>query len=292
MGDGGRAGRDVRLWGRINARIEPEWVERARTAPGQAQLQRAALGEEARRGDGLEKVTLYGVPIVARPQGQLRHASTATCRASCSSATRSWRVSGRRTTASSTRTEACSHEAEELEHRARRRDIVVDEETLFDFYDQRVPAEVVSSARHFDSWWKVARRDQPDLLTFDEDMLRHRDGRAVTRGAVPDQLAAGRPDAARSPTSSSRERPPTVSRSTSRSPCSTRSTDNGFDWQVPGLRQDLVTALAALACPRRCGATSYPLPTTPATSLNASIQMTAVNLSSTRCLVSCAAERE
>ena len=29
-------------------------------------------------------------------------------------------------------------EAEELEHRARRRDLVVDEHTLFDFYDARI----------------------------------------------------------------------------------------------------------------------------------------------------------
>ena len=36
-----------RLWGRVAARIEPEWAEPLAAAPGQAQLQRAALGEEA-----------------------------------------------------------------------------------------------------------------------------------------------------------------------------------------------------------------------------------------------------
>ena len=35
-----------RLWARVNARIEPEWVEPLAAAPGQAHLQRAALGEE------------------------------------------------------------------------------------------------------------------------------------------------------------------------------------------------------------------------------------------------------
>ena len=54
-------------------------------------------------------------------------------------------------------------EVEELEHRARRRDILVDDETLFDFYDKRIAAEVVSG-RHFDTWWKKARQEQPDLL--------------------------------------------------------------------------------------------------------------------------------
>jgi ATP-dependent helicase HrpA len=58
----------------------------------------------------------------------------------------------------------------ELEERARRRDIAVDDETLFELYDARVPADVVST-RHFDRWWKEARRTTPDLLTFTPDML-------------------------------------------------------------------------------------------------------------------------
>ncbi len=63
-------------------------------------------------------------------------------------------------------------QAEELEHRARRRGIVVDEHTLFDFYDARVGAEAVSGA-HFETWWKTERRAHPDLLTFDPSMLVH-----------------------------------------------------------------------------------------------------------------------
>ena len=83
-------------------------------------------------------------------------------------------------------------EAEELEHRARRRDIVVDEETLFDFYDARVGAEVVSGA-HFDTWWKQERRDRPDLLTFDPAMLVHETADEVARGRLPGRLAARAP---------------------------------------------------------------------------------------------------
>jgi ATP-dependent helicase HrpA len=57
-----------------------------------------------------------------------------------------------------------------LEERARRRDITVDDETLFELYDERIPADVVST-RHFDKWWKRARHEQPDRLTFTPDML-------------------------------------------------------------------------------------------------------------------------
>jgi ATP-dependent helicase HrpA len=57
-----------------------------------------------------------------------------------------------------------------LEERARRRDIGIDDETLFELYDARIPADVVST-RHFDRWWKSARRERPDLLAFTPEML-------------------------------------------------------------------------------------------------------------------------
>ncbi|MDT7601927.1 MAG: ATP-dependent helicase HrpA, partial [Pseudonocardiales bacterium] len=57
-----------------------------------------------------------------------------------------------------------------------RRDILVDEQTLFDFYDQRVPADV-ASARHFDRWWKGARRDDPELLDLSlKELTNHAGG--------------------------------------------------------------------------------------------------------------------
>ena len=61
-------------------------------------------------------------------------------------------------------------EVEDLEHKSRRRDILVDEQVLFDFYDQRVGTEVVSS-RHFDSWWKKASKTNPELLNFEKSFL-------------------------------------------------------------------------------------------------------------------------
>ena len=77
-------------------------------------------------------------------------------------------------------------EVVELEHRARRHDILVDEHTLFDFYDARVGADVVSGA-HFDTWWKQARREDPELLTFDPAMLVNETASTVTEEAYPDQ---------------------------------------------------------------------------------------------------------
>ena len=97
----------------------------------------------------LEKVTLYGVPIVAeRKVNYGRIDPEAAREIFVRHALVQGRV-GHPPPRSSRPTRQLLEEAEELEHRARRRDIVVDDETLFDFYDARVPADVVSTA-HFD----------------------------------------------------------------------------------------------------------------------------------------------
>ena len=75
-------------------------------------------------------------------------------------------------------------EAEELEHRARRRDIVVDEHTLFDFYDARVGAEVVSGA-HFDQWWKRERRRAARAAHLRPGDAHPRHGRARSLRRLP-----------------------------------------------------------------------------------------------------------
>src|SRR4029079_7576181 len=63
-------------------------------------------------------------------------------------------------------------EVRALEARARRRDLMVDDDALYAFYDRRVPPDVVSG-RHFDRWWTQARRTAPDLLTLTvEDLVR------------------------------------------------------------------------------------------------------------------------
>ena len=153
-----------RLWARTVARIEPEWAE-----PLAAHLVRRTYSEphwDARRGAAMasEKVTLYGLPIVAaRPVGYGRDRPGGARALFIQHAL----VEGDWQTHHQffERNQRLLEEAGELERRARRRGIVADDAALFDFYDQRIPADV-TSARHFDAWWKKARAADPDLLTF------------------------------------------------------------------------------------------------------------------------------
>ena len=74
--------------------------------------------------------------------------------------------------------------AAEIEEKARRRGIIVDEDTLFDFYDSRLPA-TVTTGRHFDSWWKKERQANPHLLDFDPESLLGADAESVTEAPSP-----------------------------------------------------------------------------------------------------------
>jgi ATP-dependent helicase HrpA len=229
-----------RLWGREVARIEPGWVE-----PLAAHLVRRTYAEphwSRSRGAVMatERVTLYGVPIVTgRPVNYgpidpplarelfLRHALVEG----------DWETSHE----FFARNRRLLAEVEELEHRARRRDILVDDHTLFDFYDRRIPEEVVS-ARHFDAWWKRAGRDRPDLLDFERSMLIEDAADAPDAGDYPDTWRQGEH---RLRLTYQFEPGTEADGVTVHVPLSVLNQvePDGFDWQVPGLRLELVTEL-------------------------------------------------
>ncbi|MEA3292609.1 MAG: ATP-dependent RNA helicase HrpA, partial [Pseudomonadota bacterium] len=76
-------------------------------------------------------------------------------------------------------------EIEALENKARRRDILVDEEVLFDFYQQRVPADVGNAAA-LEKW--LRGQDDPRLLCMERAALMRRDGGEITPALYPDRL--------------------------------------------------------------------------------------------------------
>ena len=135
-------------------------------------------------------------------------------------------------------------EAEELEHRARRRGIVVDEHTLFDFYDARIGPDVVSGV-HFDKWWKDRRRTEPELLTFDPAMLTHAAADEVRADDYPEVWRSGPDDGLTFPISYHFEPGAAEDGLTIEVPVATLNQVSGddFSWNVPGLREELVTAL-------------------------------------------------
>ncbi|WP_262703454.1 MULTISPECIES: ATP-dependent RNA helicase HrpA [Streptomyces] len=229
-----------RLWARVNARIEPEWIEplaqhlvkRTYSEPHWEQKQAAVMA--------YERVTLYGVPIVAQRKVNYGRIDPETSR---DLFIRNALVEGDWRTHHQFfhDNRKLLGEVEELEHRARRRDILVDDETLFDFYDQRLPEHVVSGA-HFDSWWKHKRREEPELLNFEKSMLINERAQGVTKDAYPDSWRQGK---LKFKVTYQFEPGADADGVTVHIPLQVLNqvTPDGFDWQIPGLREDLVTEL-------------------------------------------------
>ena len=169
-----------RLWARTVAAIEPEWVE-----PVAAHLVKRSYSEPRwSRNSGsavaTEKVTLYGIPIIADRTVLLHRIDPVLARELF---IRHALVEGDWQTRHHFFRDntALIEQAAALEQRARRRGLVAGEEALYAFYDARVPADAVS-ARHFDTWWKNQRHETPELLTLTlEDLL----------SAAADELDAG-----------------------------------------------------------------------------------------------------
>ncbi|MGW2337279.1 ATP-dependent RNA helicase HrpA [Streptomyces sp. NPDC001685] len=229
-----------RLWARVNAKIEPEWVE-----PLAGHLLKRTYSEPHWEKDqaavmAYEKVTLYGVPIVAQRKvnyGRIDPEVSRELFIRNALVEGDWRTH-HKFFADNRR---LLSEVEELEHRARRRDIVVDDETLFDFYDEKVPEHVVSGA-HFDSWWKRKRQEQPDFLDFEREMLIRESAEAVTKADYPDSWRQGQ---LKFRVTYQFEPGADADGVTVHIPLQVLNqvTAEGFDWQIPGLREELVTEL-------------------------------------------------
>jgi ATP-dependent helicase HrpA len=226
-----------RLFGRIAARIEPESVEALA-----AHLVTRTYSEphwDSRRGAVIayERVTLFGLPLVLRRRIGYAPVDPAAAR---DMFIQNALVEGDWQTRHHffRDNRALIAELTEIEERARRRDLLVGDEEIFAFYDKRIPAEVVST-RHFDAWWKKARHATPNLLTLTrDDLLR-------TPEAGDDNPDAWQSGDLTLPVSYRFEPGAEDDGVTVHVPVDVLARLGGqeFGWQVPALREELVTAL-------------------------------------------------
>ncbi|WP_066292522.1 ATP-dependent RNA helicase HrpA [Arthrobacter sp. B6] len=175
-----------RLWARVAAKFDPVWAEQV--APDLVKRTYSEPHWSTKMGAVMayEKVTLYGVPII--PQRRVNYSRVDPVLAR-ELFIRHALVEGDWKTHHKFfhRNRALLLEVEELEARMRRRDLLVDDETLFEFYDARIGPEVVSE-RHFDKWWKDARQKNPDLLDYDKSLLLNDDADDLDEAAYPKTL--------------------------------------------------------------------------------------------------------
>ncbi|QCU78435.1 ATP-dependent RNA helicase HrpA [Citricoccus sp. SGAir0253] len=252
-----------RLWARMVARIDPDWAVEAAGPLAKRTYNEPHWSRRSGSVVAREKVTLFGVTLVPDRTVQfwridpvlsrelfIRHALVEG----------DWRTRHH----FFARNRQALAEVEELETRLRRRDLRVSDQDLFEFYDARVPASVVSE-RHFDAWWKKQRHRTPELLDFDPAALLAVDAQDLDTDQFPTTFhhptEGGGVD---------------LELSYDFNPAATAGEPDGitviipvlllnqmdperFRWLVPGLRVELVTALIR-SLPKAVRKTVVPAP--------------------------------
>ncbi|WP_168704194.1 ATP-dependent RNA helicase HrpA [Gordonia paraffinivorans] len=227
-----------RLFAHTVAGIDPLWAEKLA-----GDLVKRSYSEphwSAKRGAAMayERVTLYGVTLVARRRVDygpvdpvvsrelfIRHALVEG----------DWKTNH----PFFERNRALFEAASDVENRTRTRGLVITEDQLYEFYDKRIGAEV-TSARHFDTWWKKARRKNPALLD-----LKPEDVASTTSVAPTDYPGAWQQGDTRLELRYRFEPGAPDDGVTVVIPQALlpHVRPVGFDWSVPGMRSELATAL-------------------------------------------------
>ena len=229
-----------RLWGRTAAKIEAEWIE-----PIAKHLVKYSYSEprwSKKQGTTIanEKVTLYGLPIVASRTVNYSKIDPILSR---SLFIRHALVEGDWQTNHSfyKQNQKLINEVEDLEHKSRRQDILIDDDDLYNFYDQRIDKSVIS-AKHFDTWWKTKQKIDPEFLNVEKNMLIKPSAQPVKVNDYPDFWYQ---DNLKLPLSYQFDLGNARDGVTITIPLNilNQIKNSGFDWQVPGFRYDLIISL-------------------------------------------------
>ncbi|WP_300265871.1 ATP-dependent RNA helicase HrpA [Microbacterium sp.] len=234
-----------RTFARTVASIDPAWAESLAGDLVKRSISEPHWSKDAGAAVAYEKVLLFGVEIIPRRRVQFARVDRAGSRELF---VRHALVDGewdparldKRVSAFWRSNAELRRRLEKLEERERRRDILVGDEAVFQFYDERIPAEVFD-VRSFEKWWRDALAETPKLLVMRERDLIDDDERAdqndfPTRWRQGDQVLslAYRFEPGAEDDGVSVVVPLALL---------AQLDDRGFDWQVPGLRAELVTAL-------------------------------------------------
>lgn len=234
-----------RTFARTVAAIDPAWAEPLAGDLAKHQISEPRWSKDAGAAIASEKVTLFGVEIIPRRRIQFARVDRAASRELflrhalvegdwdpsrlSKSVTGFWRSNAE-----------LRRRLEKREERERRRDILAGDEVVFRFYDARIPAEVFD-VRSFEKWWREAMTQAPELLLMHEDDLIESAELAAgeefpTRWTQADQQLslAYRFEPGASDDGVSVVVPLALL---------AQLEDRGFDWQVPGMRAELTTAL-------------------------------------------------
>jgi ATP-dependent helicase HrpA len=229
-----------RLWARVCAQIDPVWIETL----GEHLIKRSYSEPrwDAERGSVLatERVLIHGLSIVeARTVNYARINPAAAREIFLQNALvlNDWRAKF----GFIPKNRQLVNDVLALEARVRRRDILVNDDAVFAFFDQRVPAGIVST-KHFEAWWKKTEEQTPDLLTFTREDLVDAAVVDVSTDAFPDvwETAAAKLNVSYVYEPNADNDGATI---TVPLVLLNQLSPDRFDWHLPGFRVELISEL-------------------------------------------------
>ncbi len=230
----------TRLYGRGLAAIDPQWLPGIAAHLIKKQLLEPHWEKKAAEVVALERATLYGIVLYNNKRVNFGLVEPAQAR---DIFIREALVNGEW----DTRLPFFAHnrkliaQVEALEHKARRQDVLVDDELIYAFYDHQLPADVVSGAS-FERWYRDESRRQPKLLMLTRDELMRHEAAGITSAAFPKTIRLGGVDCAASYLHEPGDARDGVTVSVPIYALNQVSDERG-EWLVPGMLKDKVLAL-------------------------------------------------
>lgn len=230
----------TRLFGRGIAAIEPQWLEQVGAHLLKKQMLDPHWEKKAARVSALERATLYGLVVYSQRRVDYSRVDPAGAREIF---IREALVQGDWDTrlAFLAANQKLVRQVAELEHKSRRQDVLVDDEVVFAWYDQQVPADVCNGAS-LERWYGQAVRENPRLLYLTREALMRHEAAGITAQAFPRTIRLGGVDCACSYLHEPGDARDGLSVALPLFALNQASEDR-CDWLVPGMLKDKVLAL-------------------------------------------------
>jgi ATP-dependent helicase HrpA len=246
----------TRLFGRGIAAIEPQWLEQVGGHLLKKQVLDPHWEKKSAEVVALERATLYGLVVYS---GRRTAYSRVDLHGARDIFIREALVGSQWETKLPFL--AANHKmiakVEELEHKSRRQDVLVDDELIYAFYDQQLPADVCSG-RLLENWYRAESAKQPRLLMLSREELMRHEAAGITTQAFPKQIRLGGTDCTATYLHEPGDARDGVTVTVPLFVLNQVSEDR-CEWLVPGLLKDKIQALLK-SLPQRPRSRFVPLP--------------------------------
>jgi ATP-dependent helicase HrpA len=235
----------TRLFGRGIAAIEPQWLPVIGAHLLKTQLLEPHWEKKAAEVVALERATLYGIVVYSNRRVNFGNVDPVAAREIFireALVNGEWSDDMARRLPFLTANRKLIQQVEELEHKSRRQDVLVDDELIYAFYDQQLPADVVSGAT-LERWYREELKRQPKLLLLTRDELMRHEAAGITTSAFPKTVRLGGVDCSASYLHEPGDPKDGVTVTVPIFALNQVS-DERCEWLVPGMLKDKVLALA------------------------------------------------